>query len=63
MASANFPPSFTHGEDEEADVRRGHEVGRKGREYRLIEDEDKEMGRRCISTGPSPLDLGIVAMA
>lgn len=27
MASANFPPSFTHGEDEEADVRRGHEVG------------------------------------
>jgi len=31
--------------------------------YRLIEDEDKEMGRRCISTGPSPLDLGIVAMA
>ena len=33
------------------------------RTYRLIEVEDKEMGRRYISTGQSPLDLGIVAMA
>ena len=36
MASANFPPSFTHGEDEEADVRRGHEVGRKGERVQLL---------------------------
>ena len=32
-------------------------------EYRLIDLENAEIGRRCISTGPSPLDLGIGAMA
>ena len=31
--------------------------------YRLIDFENAEIGRRCISTGPSPLDLGIGAMA
>jgi hypothetical protein len=31
--------------------------------YRLIDLENAEIGRRCISTGPSPLDLGIGAMA
>ena len=31
--------------------------------YRLIGLENAEIGRRCISTGPSPLDLGIGAMA
>ena len=33
------------------------------RAYRLIDLENAEIGRRCISTGPSPLDLGIGAMA
>ena len=32
-------------------------------DYRLIDLENVEIGRRCISTGPSPLDLGIGAMA
>ena len=33
-------------------------------EYRrLIDLENTEIGGRCISTGPSPLDLGIGAMA
>ena len=31
--------------------------------YRLIDLENTEIGGRCISTGPSPLDLGIGAMA
>ena len=31
--------------------------------YRLIRDGSSEIGGRCISTGPSPLDLGIGAMA
>ena len=31
--------------------------------YRLIDLENAEIGPRCISTGPSPLDLGIGAMA
>ena len=31
-------------------------------DYRLIDLENTEIGR-CISTGPSPLDLGIGAMA
>ena len=34
---------------------------RKG--YRLIDFENAEIGGRCTSTGPSPLDLGIGAMA
>ena len=29
----------------------------------LIDLENTEIGGRCISTGPSPLDLGIGAMA
>ena len=32
-------------------------------DYRLIDLENTEIGGRCISTGPSPLDLGIGAMA
>ena len=32
-------------------------------DYRLIDFENAEIGGRCISTGPSPLDLGIGAMA
>ena len=35
---------------------------RKG-SYRLIRDGNSEIGERCISTGLSPLDLGIGAMA
>ena len=31
--------------------------------YRLIDLESGKIGMRCISTGPSPLDLGIGAMA
>ena len=31
--------------------------------YRLIALESGKIGMRCISTGPSPLDLGIGAMA
>ena len=35
----------------------------KEKSYRLIDFGNAEIGGRCISTGPSPLDLGIGAMA
>ena len=35
MEGAGFPPSSTHREDEEADVRQGREAGRSGEKVQL----------------------------